>query len=116
MEYVMAFLIGGILCVIGQLLQDIWNFSPVHIMSMFIVGGAILGIFGIYDWLQSIGGAGMFVPISGLGNLFVKGVLNNIKEHGFVGIAIGVFAYAGMLLSLTIFSSFLIAIIFKPKG
>ena len=112
----MAFLVGGTICVVGQLLQDVWNFSPVHVMSMFVVGGAVLGSVGIYDWLQSMAGAGAFIPISGIGNLLINGVVGNMREQGLMGIATGVFEHLGMLLSLTIFSSFLTALIFKPKG
>jgi stage V sporulation protein AE len=116
MEYVLAFLVGGIICVLGQLAMDIGKFSPIHVMSMFVVLGAFLGSIGVYDWLVSFAGAGAILPISGFGYALMDGVTANIQESGLLGIGTGMFAQTGVSLSAAILFSFLIGLIFKPKG
>ncbi|HZG60371.1 MAG TPA: SpoVA/SpoVAEb family sporulation membrane protein [Anoxybacillus sp.] len=116
MEYVLAFLVGGIICVLGQLAMDVGKWSPIHVMSMFVVLGAFLGSIGVYDWLVSFAGAGATIPISGFGYVLMDGVAANMQERGLLGIGTGIFAQAGVILSETILFSFLVSLIFKPKG
>jgi stage V sporulation protein AE len=116
MEYILAFLVGGIICVIGQLVMDIGKLSPVHVMSMFVVVGAVLGSIGVYDWLVSFAGAGAIIPISGFGYALMDGVKANMQESGLLGIGTGMFAQTGISLSSAILFSFLTGLIFKPKG
>jgi stage V sporulation protein AE len=116
MEYVLAFFVGGIICVLGQLAMDIGKFSPIHVMSMFVVLGALLGSIGVYDWLVSFAGAGAIIPISGFGYALMDGVTVNMQESGLLGIGTGMFAQTGVSLSAAILFSFLVSLIFKPKG
>jgi stage V sporulation protein AE len=116
MEYVLAFLVGGIICVLGQLAMDIGKLSPIHVMSMFVVLGALLGSIGVYDWLVSFAGAGAIIPISGFGYALMDGVAANMQQSGLLGIGTGMFAQTGVSLSAAILFSFLISLIFKPKG
>ncbi|WP_044747951.1 stage V sporulation protein AE [Bacillus alveayuensis] len=116
MEYVLAFLVGGIICVLGQLAMDIGKFSPIHVMSMFVVLGALLGSIGVYDWLVSFAGAGAVIPISGFGYALMDGVTANMQQSGLLGIGTGIFAQTGVSFSAAILFSFLVSLIFKPKG
>jgi stage V sporulation protein AE len=116
MEYIFAFLVGGIICVLGQMAMDVWKFSPIHVMSMFVVLGALLGSIGVYDWLVSFAGAGAIIPISGFGYALMDGVEANMQESGLLGIGPGMFAQTGISLSAAILFSFLISLIVKPKG
>jgi stage V sporulation protein AE len=116
MEYLIAFAVGGIICVIGQLLLDFAKFTPAHVMSTFVVTGAILDGFGIYDKLIDFAGAGAFIPISSFGHSLLHGAMKKAEEHGFIGIGMGIFELTSAGISAAILFSFLVAIIFKPKG
>ena len=112
MEYIIAFVSGGILCVIGQLLLDVLKLSPIHIMSLFVVFGVILDGFGLYDHFIEFAGAGATVPILSLGHSFMHQALKEAKEHGIIGLGMGI----SSSISISILFAFIIAIIFKPKG
>jgi stage V sporulation protein AE len=116
MEYVFAFLVGGIICVIGQLAMDIGKFSPIHVMSMFVVAGAVLRSVGVYDWLISVAGAGAMIPITWFGYALMDGVIENLGDSGLLGIGTGMFKQTGISFSSAILFSFLTGLIFKPKG
>ena len=112
----MAFLIGGCICVIGQLLIDILKITPAHTTCTLVVIGAILAGFGLYDPLVKIAGAGASIPISSFGNALVKGALIDAEETGFIGVFTGVLKVASAGISAAIVFGFIAAIIFKPKG
>lgn len=116
MEYIIAFAVGGIICVIGQLLLDVAKLSPAHLMSTFVVVGAILDGFGLYDKLIEFAGAGATVPITSFGHSLLHGAMKQAEEHGLIGIGIGVFELTSTGISAAILFSFIIALIFKPKG
>ncbi|MBA2873315.1 SpoVA/SpoVAEb family sporulation membrane protein [Thermaerobacillus caldiproteolyticus] len=116
MDYWMAFLIGGMICGIAQLVMDIGKFSQIHVMSGLVIAGVILGSIGAYDSLIDIAGAGALLPISGFGYLLIKGILSYKMENGWMSIGSGIFQLAGLELSFTIVLSFFIALICKPKG
>src|SRR4051794_24816028 len=88
-KFIFAFIIGGAICVIGQLLLDILKITPAHTTCTLVVIGAILGGLGLYDPLVKLAGAGAFVPISSFGNTLVTGALIDAKETGFIGIFTG---------------------------
>ncbi|APH04539.1 stage V sporulation protein AE [Bacillus weihaiensis] len=116
MEYLLAFLVGGAICVIGQILLDVFKLTPAHVMSSFVVSGAILDGFGIYDKLIEFAGAGATVPITSFGHSLLHGALEKAEEQGFIGIGIGIFELTSAGISAAILFAFIMALIFKPKG
>lgn len=116
MEYLLAFVVGGAICIIGQLLLDIFKLTPAHVMSSFVVSGAILDGFGLYDKLIEFAGAGATVPITSFGHSLLHGAMDQANEHGFIGIGIGIFELTSAGISSAILFAFIMAIIFKPKG
>lgn len=114
----MAFLVGGTLCLIGQLIMDLTkpSITPGHILIGYITGGAILSGLGLYQPLVRIGGAGATVPLSGFGHLLTQGTLKAVEQKGILGaFSGGVEAAAGGIVAAVIFG-YVMAVIFNPKG
>ena len=80
MEFIRAFVVGGLICVIGQILIDLTKLTPARIMVLFVTAGVVLGILGIYPILVEWGGAGATVPIIGFGNVLAKGVIEDVDK------------------------------------
>ncbi|MFS0863483.1 stage V sporulation protein AE [Fredinandcohnia sp. 179-A 10B2 NHS] len=116
MEYLYAFLVGGLICIIGQLLLDFAKLTPAHVMSIFVVSGAVLDGFDLYDNLIRFAGAGATVPITSFGHSLLHGAMQSAKDHGFIGIAMGIFELTSAGISSAILFSFLVALIFRPRG
>jgi stage V sporulation protein AE len=115
LEYVKAFVVGGIICVIGQILIDKTNITPARILVTFVTAGVILTAIGIYDPIVKFAGAGATVPLPGFGYALANGVIKEIKESGALGIFTGgVKAGAGGITAAIIFG-YIIALIFDPK-
>ena len=115
MEYLKAFIIGGILCTIGQIFIDKTKLTPARILVGFVVGGVILSALGFYEPLVEFAGAGATVPLSGFGHSLAKGVRSAVAEKGFLGIFTGgLSATAGGITAALVFG-FIIALFFKPK-
>lgn len=115
MEYLNAFLCGGILCAIGQLLIDKTKLTPARILVAYVTVGVVLGGLGLYQYLVDWGGAGATVPLTGFGYLLAKGVKKAVAEQGFLGaLTGGITAAAGGITAATFFG-FLVALIFKAK-
>ncbi len=89
MQFVWAFLIGGLICVIGQILIDKTNLTPARILTAFVVAGVVLGALGLYQPLIDFAGEGAAVPISGFGNLMAGGMRDALKDDGALGILTG---------------------------
>ena len=115
-KFVFAFLIGGGICVLGQILMDVFKLTPAHMTSSLVVVGAILGGLGLYEPLIKFAGAGASVPISSFGNSLVKGALAEAERNGIVGVLTGIFEVTSAGISAAIIFAFLSALIFKPKG
>lgn len=115
-KFIWAFIIGGIICVIGQLLMDVMKLTPAHTMCTLVVAGAILGGFGLYEPLIRFAGAGATVPISSFGNQLVKGALQEAEQTGLIGVLTGIFEITSAGISAAIIFGFLAALIFRPKG
>ncbi|WP_378954124.1 stage V sporulation protein AE [Pelosinus sp. sgz500959] len=115
-KFVLAFIVGGIICVIGQLLMDGLKLTPAHTMVTLVVSGAILGGLGVYDDLIKFAGAGASVPISSFGNQLVKGALQEAQRTGMIGILTGIFKITSAGISSAIIFGFLSALLCKPKG
>jgi len=116
MEFVYAFLVGGAICVVGQLFLDITKLTPAHLMASFVVLGAILDGFGLYDNLIRFAGAGATVPITSFGHSLMHGAMQEAKQHGYLGLGMGMFSLTSAGISAAILFSFIAALIFKPKG
>ena len=102
MNYLWAFVVGGAICVVGQLLIDYTKLSPARILTGYVVAGVILSAVGLYDPLAKLAGAGASVPLLGFGHLLAKGVRTAIEEEGAIGILTGglTAAAAGITTSL----------------
>ncbi|MFQ3542919.1 stage V sporulation protein AE [Halobacillus rhizosphaerae] len=116
MDFVWAFVVGGSICVIGQLLLDFGKLTPAHVMSSFVVAGAVLDSFDLYDKLIAFAGAGATVPITSFGHSLLHGAMSQSNEHGIIGIAIGIFQLTSAGIASAILFGFIAAVIFKPKG
>jgi stage V sporulation protein AE len=113
MDYLKAFLCGGILCVIGQLLIDKTKLTPARILTGYVVTGVILGAVGIYQPIADWGGAGATVPLTGFGHSLAKGVTKAVTEKGWLGVLTGgLTATAGGITAAVVFGV-LMAAIFK---
>lgn len=115
MEYVSAFIIGGIICVIGQIILDTTKLTPANILVAFLLIGVLLGSFGLYDKLIEIGGAGASVPLPSFGNSLAKGVMDAVDEKGFMGIFTGGIEGTAAGITAAIFFGYAMALIFNPK-
>ena len=110
-----AFLVGGIICIIGQILIDKTKLTPARILVLFVTVGAILGGLGIYKYLIDFAGAGATVPLTGFGANLAKGAMEAVKEMGLLGAFVGgVKASAGGI-AAAIFFGYIASLIAKPK-
>ncbi len=115
MEYVKAFLVGGIICTIGQILIDKTKITSARILVLFVVAGCILGGLGIYEKIVDFGGAGATVPLPGFGYLLSKGVKQEIDNKGISGILTGGIKAAAAGITSAMLFGFLASVAFNPK-
>ena len=115
MDYLKAFLIGGLLCMIGQILMDKTKLTPARILVSYVVAGVFLGAVGLYEPLVSFAGAGATVPLTGFGYLISKGVRAAVQEDGFLGILTGGLKTTAGGITAAIFAGLLASLIFKAK-
>ncbi|CEH27845.1 stage V sporulation protein AEB [Aneurinibacillus migulanus] len=116
MIFFWAFVIGGLICVIGQLLMDVGKLTPAHTMSTLVVMGAVLDGLGWYEPLIKFAGAGVTVPITSFGNALVHGAMQEMQSDGVIGIITGIFEVTSAGISAAIIFGFLGALVFKPRG
>lgn len=116
MIFFWAFVVGGIICVIGQVLMDVMRLTPAHTMSTLVVSGAVLDGLGLYEPLIDFAGAGATIPITSFGNALVHGAMAEAERHGLVGVITGIFEVTSAGISAAIIFGFIAALIFKPKG
>lgn len=114
--YFWAFVVGGLICVIGQVLMDVARFTPSHVMSVLVVSGAVLGGLGLYQPLVDFAGAGATVPITSFGNSLLQGALVEAERTGLVGILTGIFEVTSAGVSSAIIFGFMASLLFKSKG
>ncbi len=115
MDYLYAFLVGGIICAIGQVLIDKTKLTPARILVIFVVAGVILTSIGLYQKLVDFGGAGATIPLTGFGYSLAKGVMKEVDKIGLLGAFTGGFKATAAGLAAAVFFGFLMAIIFSPK-
>ncbi len=115
MQFVYAFLVGGALCLIGQLLIDRTSLTPARILTGFVAAGVVLSAIGLYEPLVNLAGAGATVPLSGFGHLMAKGVREAVDQDGALGVLTGALtASAGGIAAAVVFSLFA-GLFSKPK-
>lgn len=115
MDYFKAFIVGGFICLIGQILIDKSKLTPARILVSYVVIGVILGALGIYDRLVEFAGAGATIPLTGFGNSLAKGVREAITEKGFIGIFSGGLKATAAGIATAITAGLLASFIFKAK-
>lgn len=116
MDYIKAFVVGGLICVIGQILIDKTNLTPARILVTYVISGVILEIFGLYKKLIDFAGAGASVPLSGFGYLLAKGAREAVEKDGFIGIFTGGLTAGAAGITAAILFGLIAAIIFRPKS
>jgi stage V sporulation protein AE len=116
MIFLWAFIIGGAICVFGQICFDIFKLTPAHTMTLLVVIGAVVDGIGLYDPFIKFAGAGATIPITSFGNALVHGALEELKSDGWIGIITGIFTVTSAGISAAIIFSFLAAMFVKPKG
>lgn len=116
MNYVKAFVIGGMICVVGQILIDKTKLTPARILVSYVVAGVILQFFGLYEKLVEFAGAGATVPLTGFGYNLCKGVEKAVAEKGVIGIISGGLTASAAGITAAILFGLLAAVIFKPKS
>lgn len=115
MDYIKAFLIGGLLCVIGQLLIDKTKLTPARILVGYVVAGVILGAIGLYKPLVEFAGAGATVPLTGFGYNLAKGVKDAINSDGFIGIFTGGLKATAGGIAAAVVAGLVASLLFKAK-
>ncbi|KXG78132.1 hypothetical protein AN618_05240 [Fervidicola ferrireducens] len=114
-DYIMAFLVGGLICAVGQILMDFTPLSPAHVLVVFVTLGAILSGLGLYQPLIDLAGAGASVPLPGFGHTLVKGVIDEVNKSGALGILTGGLKATAAGITAAIVFGYIMALIFNPK-
>lgn len=116
MIFLKAFLVGGLICVIGQLLIDWTKLTPARILVSFVVIGVVLGGLGVYQPLVEWAGAGATVPLTGFGNTLVQGTKEAIREDGALGIITGPLSSASVGITVAMMCGLIVAFVTRPKS
>lgn len=114
--YLWAFVVGGLICAIGQIIMDVGKLPPAQTMVIMVVAGAIADGLGLYEPLVNFAGAGASVPITSFGNALVHGALAEAQKDGVIGVLTGIFEVTSAGISASILFGFLAALVFQPKG
>jgi stage V sporulation protein AE len=115
-DYIIAFLIGGFICGIGQLILDFTTLTPGHMLVLLTVIGALAGGFGLYQPFLSFAKAGALVPVTGFGASIAKGSLLEAERTGIIGLFTGAFEFTGQGLAVAVFFSAIAALFFSPRS
>ena len=113
--YLKAFVVGGALCLIGQVLIDKTRLTPARILTSYVVAGVVLGALGLYQPLVDFAGAGASVPLTGFGNLLAKGVREAVEEQGLVGVFTGGIGASAGGICAAVFFALIAAFLFRSK-
>lgn len=115
MDYIKAFLVGGALCLLGQILIDKTKLTPARILVSYVVIGVVLGAIGVYEPFVEFAGAGASVPLTGFGNTLAKGVREAVTKDGFLGIFTGGLKATAGGITAAIAAGLLVSFLFKAK-
>lgn len=113
--YLKAFLVGGLLCLVGQVLIDYTKLTPARILTIYVVAGVVLSAIGLYQPLADWAGAGASVPLTGFGHTLAKGIRQAVAEKGLLGVFTGGFTAAAAGLCAAVFFGLIVALVFKPR-
>ncbi len=116
MIFLYAFLVGGLICVVGQVLLDKTKLLPIHITALFVAIGTLLDTFDLYDKLVDFAGAGASVPITSFGHSLSHGAYEGATENGLIGLGAGMFDLTASGITSAILFSFIFSLLFKPRG
>ncbi|MCX7923642.1 MAG: stage V sporulation protein AE [Clostridia bacterium] len=114
--YLSAFIVGGVICAIGQILIDKTKLTTARILVLFVTAGAILTAIGVYQKIVDIGGAGATVPLTGFGYTLAKGAFRDVDQYGLLGAFTGGLKAAAAGITAAIFFGYLISVAFAPKA
>lgn len=114
MEYLNAFLCGGVLCAIGQILIDKTQLTPARILTGYVAAGVLISALGLYQPLADWGGAGATVPLTGFGHALAKGVKKAVEEQGWLGVFTGGLSATAGGIAMAVTAGVAMALIFKP--
>lgn len=115
MDYLWAFIFGGLLCAVGQVLIDYTKLTPARILTAYVVAGVVLGALGWYQLFVEFAGAGASVPLTGFGNVLVEGVKKAVDENGFIGVLTGGLTGAAGGITAAMIFALIAALIFRSK-
>ena len=115
MDYLKAFVVGGFLCFVGQVLIDRTKLTPARILVSYVVTGVLLGGLGIYDQILKFAGAGASVPLTGFGNLIAQGIRKEVDQRGFLGIFTGGLTTTAAGITIAVIAGVLASFLFKPR-
>jgi stage V sporulation protein AE len=115
MNYIMSFVVGGIICVIGQIVMDKFRLNAAYILVTFVVSGVILSYLGIYEKIVEIGYSGATVPLPGFGNSLAKGAIEEASKRGFMGALSGGVMKTASGVAAALLFGYVVALIFNPK-
>ncbi len=115
MQYLWAFVVGGGICVIGQLLIDLTAMTPARILTGYVVAGVVLSALGLYEPLAKFAGAGATVPLLGFGHTLAQGVIIAVEEHGLLGALTGGFTSAAGGIAASLCFGLLMALLAKSR-
>ncbi|MDD5936477.1 MAG: stage V sporulation protein AE [Clostridiales bacterium] len=115
MDYLKAFLVGGAICAVVQILMDNTKLMPGRIMVILVCLGSLLGAIGIYEPFAEWAGAGATVPLIGFGNVLFKGIKEAVDKEGFIGVFKGGFTSSAVGISTALIFSYLASLVFNPK-
>ena len=113
--YIKVFLVGGLLCLVGQVLIDYTKLTPARILTIYVVAGVALSALGLYQPLVDWAGAGASVPLTGFGHTLAKGIRQAVAEKGLLGVFTGGFTAAAAGLCAAVFFGLIVSLVFKPK-
>lgn len=113
-DCISAFLVGGFICLIGQILIDYTKLTPARILVAYVVAGVLLTAVGIYEPIVEFAGAGATVPLTGFGYSLASGVKESIAEYGFMGVLMGGFTATSAGIATAVVSGYLMSLLFKP--
>ncbi|MGN0520500.1 MAG: stage V sporulation protein AE [Candidatus Fimenecus sp.] len=116
MIFLKAFLVGGAICAVGQLLMDCTKLTPARILVLFVVAGVVLGALGVYQPLADFAGCGATVPLTGFGNLLAQGTKDAIREDGLLGVLTGPLTAGSAGISAAMLSGLVVSLIARPKS
>ncbi|MGN0571263.1 MAG: stage V sporulation protein AE [Candidatus Fimenecus sp.] len=116
MIFLKAFLVGGAICAVGQLLMDCTKLTPARILVLFVVAGVVLGALGVYQPLADFAGCGATVPLTGFGNLLAQGTKDAIREDGLLGVLTGPLSAGSAGISAAMLSGLVVSLVARPKS